>query len=360
MNTQRLVIFATTLASAACPLFGQYTGDPDLDPRVAQTMSPSEPPPGECEVKTPQLGLRDPNPPTLWPGGVVPFVIDSSVTNTVTTTTAMDVWMFRVLSLSPNVTFVERDPADPAHNNYLFVRGVSGSVSSSYVGVCSGCRDADGGDPVIGSGQIVRQGETAGVHTMAHEFCHALGWDHEHTRPDRDQYVFINTAFVPQEYIHNFNLRAAGNWPTDANLTPYDFASIMHYTPNAFVETSCGTLHCSVLPCCSIVAQSPYFDYHCLMGQRSDLSNSDVQDVINVYGARPRQLYYVGLGLGCVLPTLSLGTLSYPYCSLTEVPGSGDVRIRGGVTYNVTPGTTFTQPATWKKHGEGPAVISAQ
>jgi len=59
---------------------------------------------------------------------------------------------------------------------------------------------------------------------MQHEAMHALGFHHEHNRPDRDEYVEIhplvandiNYVKLPREIWVNTS-------------SPYDFDSIMHY-----------------------------------------------------------------------------------------------------------------------------------
>ncbi|MEQ2207446.1 hypothetical protein XENOCAPTIV_012562 [Xenoophorus captivus] len=62
-----------------------------------------------------------------------------------------------------------------------------------------------------------------------HELNHALGFQHEQTRSDRNSYVRINWGnIIPQSaynfYKHNIN---------HLN-TPYDYSSIMHYGRDAF------------------------------------------------------------------------------------------------------------------------------
>ncbi len=359
MNTQHATVFALIcVAGFAGAARAQYLGDPGLDPRVAATMDPPIYVDWTCGNTTPPFAARS-GPPTLWPDGVVPFVIDASVTNSALTRNAMDTWMYRSGS-SPNITFVERDPSDPAQDHYLLIKGVAGGVSSSYIGVSPGSGGTGDG------GQLVQQGEQVNVYVMAHEFCHAFGWDHEQCRPDRDSYVTVWYSRVyPADRQHNFDIRAASNWPDHANDTSYDFDSVMHYGATSFMDPGCfgGLADCtSTLNCTPLVAcfSCGYGLYQCTMGQQTHLSTSDVQDVLNVYGTRPRPLYYVGFGLGCTLPSLSVGTISFPFCNLTQVPGSGDVRIHGGQTYTVPAGMTFTSPATWKKNGSGTVLITGQ
>ncbi|XP_061602248.1 low choriolytic enzyme-like isoform X2 [Cololabis saira] len=64
---------------------------------------------------------------------------------------------------------------------------------------------------------------------IQHELMHALGFYHEHTRSDRDQYVRINWDNLKQYYIKNFKKMDTNNLNT-----PYDYSSIMHYGRTAF------------------------------------------------------------------------------------------------------------------------------
>ena len=63
--------------------------------------------------------------------------------------------------------------------------------------------------------------------TIQHEFIHSLGFYHEHTRPDRDNYVTINWKNIESENVGQFITHKT-------SLTfnvPYDGKSIMHYKP---------------------------------------------------------------------------------------------------------------------------------
>jgi hypothetical protein len=72
---------------------------------------------------------------------------------------------------------------------------------------------------------------------IQHEFIHALGFRHEHTRPDRDDYV----TYVPQNLI---SVSKANNFSIDTRSetlgSPYDYNSIMHYGATAFGEKENG------------------------------------------------------------------------------------------------------------------------
>ncbi|KAF7663800.1 hypothetical protein LDENG_00200090 [Lucifuga dentata] len=67
---------------------------------------------------------------------------------------------------------------------------------------------------------------------IEHELLHALGFYHEQSRTDRDDYVEIWLDQVIPGMEHNFN-KYNDDYITDQN-TPYDYESIMHYRPFAF------------------------------------------------------------------------------------------------------------------------------
>ncbi|XP_019201807.1 low choriolytic enzyme-like isoform X2 [Oreochromis niloticus] len=64
---------------------------------------------------------------------------------------------------------------------------------------------------------------------IQHELLHALGFYHEHTRSDRDQYVRVNWQNIIKDYFINFD-----KMDTDNLNTKYDYSSVMHYGRTAF------------------------------------------------------------------------------------------------------------------------------
>uniref|UniRef100_A0A5S6R2C3 Metalloendopeptidase n=1 Tax=Trichuris muris TaxID=70415 RepID=A0A5S6R2C3_TRIMR len=67
---------------------------------------------------------------------------------------------------------------------------------------------------------------------VVHELGHVVGFWHEHTRPDRDQYVDIFYKNIQQGQDYNFEKLK----PSEVNSLgqAYDFASIMHYARDTF------------------------------------------------------------------------------------------------------------------------------
>nr|CAD7410160.1 unnamed protein product [Timema cristinae] len=68
--------------------------------------------------------------------------------------------------------------------------------------------------------------------TIQHEFLHALGFWHEHTRPDRDTYIKIAWQNIQSGMEVNFKARLSSEAQTFG--FPYDYGSVMHYRATAF------------------------------------------------------------------------------------------------------------------------------
>ncbi|XP_021922076.1 low choriolytic enzyme-like isoform X2 [Zootermopsis nevadensis] len=71
--------------------------------------------------------------------------------------------------------------------------------------------------------------------TIQHELLHALGFWHEHTRPDRDRFIsiFWDNIISGRE----LNFRARSHYEPHEWL-PYDYHSVMHYRAVAFSKDS--------------------------------------------------------------------------------------------------------------------------
>lgn len=61
---------------------------------------------------------------------------------------------------------------------------------------------------------------------ILHEVMHALGFYHEHTRPDRDKYILIREDNVRKGKLKNFQKKTFDTTSADFD---YDYNSIMHY-----------------------------------------------------------------------------------------------------------------------------------
>lgn len=105
--------------------------------------------------------------------------------------------------------------------------------------------------------------------TIQHEVMHALGFYHEQSRPDRDQYVEIFWDNIKNGLDDNFEKKEFGE--TDTLNFQYDFGSIMHYGKYTFaMDPSKPTIQSK---------SNPYQS----LGQRDSMSPTDIQQINNLY-----------------------------------------------------------------------------
>ncbi|XP_060936999.1 meprin A subunit beta-like [Limanda limanda] len=104
---------------------------------------------------------------------------------------------------------------------------------------------------------------------VEHEFLHALGFWHEQSRYDRDEYITIVWENVEEGKEHNFLKHSANHTTTFG--TPYDYASVMHYGKDAFSNGNGST----------IIANQP--EYQDVIGQRLEMSSNDVRKLQQLY-----------------------------------------------------------------------------
>ncbi|XP_069481464.1 embryonic protein UVS.2-like [Ambystoma mexicanum] len=129
----------------------------------------------------------------------------------------------------------------------------------SYIGKIGGRQEV-----TISKGVCIVQGG------VQHELMHALGFYHEHTRKDRDNYVDIMWQYISTGDINNFQIATNGNLLG----LPYDYASVMHYARNLFSNTSGQD---TIIP-------KP--DRKVPIGQRYGLSQLDVAKINKQYSCK--------------------------------------------------------------------------
>ena len=106
---------------------------------------------------------------------------------------------------------------------------------------------------------------------VIHELLHAVGFAHEQTRPDRDQFVSIQWGNIQSGTEGNFQAYA----PSQVNTLnrAYDLGSVMHYRWDAFSRNGQPT----ILPRQAGVDRNT-------LGNSQQMSNLDVQKVKAYYG----------------------------------------------------------------------------
>lgn len=182
-----------------------------------------------------------------WPDALMPYEIDSGVTNgEARVTAAIAHWQAHT-----NMRFVRRTASNAAqYPNY--VRVIRSDGCWSYVGMRGGRQDlslADG----------------CGFGAAVHEFGHAWGLWHEQSREDRDTYVTIHWENIESGREHNFNQHISDG----DDIGAYDYGSLMHYGAFAFSRNNQRT----ITPKQSAVT----------IGQRNGLSAGDIAAVHHMY-----------------------------------------------------------------------------
>ncbi len=105
------------------------------------------------------------------------------------------------------------------------------------------------------------------VGIVQHEVLHALGQEHEHSRPDRDTYLKVNFKRIQRGQERNFEKSE-----TAGVLQQFDFHSLMLYGKDDFSKNHKPVLESKL----KSVSSSQ-------MGQRIGMASSDVKQLLNAY-----------------------------------------------------------------------------
>uniref|UniRef100_A0A8R1U276 Zinc metalloproteinase n=1 Tax=Onchocerca volvulus TaxID=6282 RepID=A0A8R1U276_ONCVO len=142
-----------------------------------------------------------------------------------------------------------------------------------------GCASNVGRHP-LGEPQFVSLApECIRLGVIAHEVAHALGFWHEQSRPDRDNYVTVRWENIDRDSKGQFLKELPAD--VDNGNVPYDYGSIMHYRSKAFGRyDDLFTLNTNIM------------DYQKTIGQRDQLSFNDIRlmNVIYCSDSCPRKL----------------------------------------------------------------------
>lgn len=141
-------------------------------------------------------------------------------------------------------------------------------------------------------GQVVNLGsEKCRRHgTIAHELMHAIGFYHQHSASDRDDFIRINWENIKSGRTHNFK-KYDKSVITDYGI-PYDYESVMHYSSKAFSKNGRTTIEPIVRAIFQLFQQETLdcfltFQYQFEgLGQRFGLSEKDVLKINSMYADR--------------------------------------------------------------------------
>ena len=182
---------------------------------------------------------------SLWPGGIIPYVLDPELTNP-HVPVAVRHWNENTV-----IRLVERT------DQPNWVRFIPGSLCAAEVGM-------------IGGEQNVFLHDNCGPAAVVHEIGHAVGLWHEHQRNDRDPHVWVSPSplvFDPWSYLKD--------GPYAVAMGPYDYGSVMHYRWIGTLET--------IPPGIVLGSGGPKLGE----GSGTGLSAGDIDGVSRLYGKIP-------------------------------------------------------------------------
>ncbi|XP_013409923.1 MAM and LDL-receptor class A domain-containing protein 1 isoform X1 [Lingula anatina] len=243
-NGLRLAICAICIASAACQEDGEYYYGPyDVNPEEGDLFE------GdivlEKSLKNAVMGTH-----RLWPNGVVPYEIDPAAN-------------YGAFELS------RIQKAIDDYNRFTCIRWINRTTEKSYVQFIrgTGCSSSVGRSSASRSQRISLSRSCFSHGAIVHEMMHALGFYHEQSRADRDDYVTIMYANIEPGKENNFKKYSPSQVQTLG--APYDYGSLMHYGKYSFSKNAKAT----------IVPKDP----KAWIGQRSGLSTIDKYKINKLY-----------------------------------------------------------------------------
>ncbi|WP_444994460.1 M12 family metallopeptidase [Aliikangiella sp. IMCC44359] len=212
-----------------------------------KVVTGQEAPQGELHDKS--AAIRYPSSGYKWPNGVVPYTFASNLGNRARQAMnyAINHW-----NTKTNVNLVPRTN----QRDYILIQG--GGGCSSWIG-------RQGGQ------QLVTLAEGCGNGAAVHEIGHAVGFFHEQTRTDRDNYVTIYWDKIQSGMAYNFNMMSTQEGQRHGK---YDYYSIMHYRTTAFGINNAVT----------IWPKQGGVDTN-YMGNGQVLSNGDLAATAAIYGS---------------------------------------------------------------------------
>merc|ERR1712179_59105 len=224
---------------------GLYEGDIDLPPGVYPNH---------------RNAIRDHS--RLWPQGVVPYEISSGHSAYSSHVTLFHSAMQEIMDKTmvngkKCINFV------PVSGHKSHIRFATGSGCHTPVGYYGSNHISD---VTLGNG-CLRKG------TVMHEILHALGFWHEQSRTDRDNYVTIHWENIQHGHENNF-VKYSQQQIDHLNM-PYDYGSVMHYSAYAFAT---NRRQMTIEPKQQGVT----------IGQRVRLSDIDAKEIQILYGCVPR------------------------------------------------------------------------
>ncbi|KAL4239895.1 hypothetical protein ACF0H5_000695 [Mactra antiquata] len=202
-----------------------------------------------------------------WIGGHVPYVIDKTLSTNKSFLAEVKAAMDAIQSSTSNC--IHFFPKNSTNTDYINITTAD-----------SGCYSSIGR---IGGVQLVNIGDgcdTKGI--IIHELLHALGFWHEQSRTDRDNFVDIKYAHMILGTQSEFDIRP--DTKDIVNAVRYDFHSILHYKYNQFAKVSSwDTIVPNAEYNCNTNPRNANCVYKTALGQRIGLSRLDIERIQWLY-----------------------------------------------------------------------------
>ncbi|CAL8138896.1 unnamed protein product [Orchesella dallaii] len=114
--------------------------------------------------------------------------------------------------------------------------------------------------------------------TVLYFLMRVLGFELEHRRPDRDDYIEINWNNIKYVKFPEFGKIPSSRFIYDVKKEPYDYFSLMHLNATKFAKDP------------NILVISPKFVDKTVIGQRDRLSEGDVRKIRDAYNCQTDNL----------------------------------------------------------------------
>jgi len=196
-----------------------------------------------------------------WPNGIVPYEIKSSISALHETLIINSMRQMESQIQVNDIPCIQFRPKTA--DDLIFITIQNGSGCSAYVGYLEPYQLTRAVTLMYAPPYTCM---ITGI--IQHELLHVLGFYHEQSRPDRDDYVTIQYANIISGTENNF----AKYSEVDIDLlqTSYDYGSVMHYESDAFSANGLRT----IIP----------KNATAVIGQRTGMSPIDILEVQRYYG----------------------------------------------------------------------------
>ncbi|TAE17409.1 MAG: hypothetical protein EAZ95_06520 [Bacteroidetes bacterium] len=178
-----------------------------------------------------------------WKGGILPYTIEAGHPRTADIITSIE-----YVNSKTNVKLIPRtNEQDYAIFTFKYPNSCHANIGK------------------IGGAQYINIGTNCALMSITHEICHTLGFYHEQSRNDRDQYVEILWENIEKDKQGNFQK----DEQRATDVGEYDYGSIMHYSAYAFSKNQKETIRPRI---------SGF-----RIGQREGFSPNDIKAINQIY-----------------------------------------------------------------------------